>query len=236
MVSLTEPHWEQLPLPLQQVLREIGHHPFSSRFYLAGGTALALQLGHRSSADLDFFSTTDDLDEISRQEIISSLKQQFAVTVDEGGLASLYLNVAGVDVGFFNYSYPLLATPITIGGVQLAGLVDIGLMKMDAIATRAARKDFYDLYFIAQELSLDEIFRHGQKKFSVVRDFNIMVLMAMVDFRKADLESPIQTNPNISWEQIKAFFTQETKRLGRSWFQGDNTGDDPPQPALNAVK
>lgn len=220
MASLTAPHWEQLPLPLQQVLHEIGSYPFASRFYLAGGTALSLQLGHRTSADLDFFSTTDELDEVSRQEIVSSLKQQFAVTVDEGGLASLYLNVAGVDVGFFNYSYPLLATPTTVVGVQLAGLVDIGLMKMDAIATRGARKDFYDLYFIAQAISLDEIFSHGQKKFSMVRDFNTMVLMAMVDFRKADLESPIQTNPDVPWEQVKTFFLQEAKRIGRSWFQG----------------
>jgi predicted nucleotidyltransferase component of viral defense system len=219
MASLTAPHWEQLPLPLQQVLHEIGHHPFSSRFYLAGGTALALQLGHRTSADLDFFSSTDELDENSRQEIITSLANQFSVEVDEGGLASLYLNVDGVDVGFFNYSYPLLAAPTLVSGVQLAGLIDIGLMKMDAIATRGARKDFYDLYFIAQHLSLDEILAEGQRKFSVVRDFGTMVLMALVDFEKANTESPIQTTPDVSWEQVKTFFTQEAKRLGRSWFQ-----------------
>jgi predicted nucleotidyltransferase component of viral defense system len=220
MAALASLHWEQLPLLLQEVLQEIGKYPFSDRFYLAGGTALALQLGHRSSADLDFFSATDELDEISRQEIIASLNQRFEVTVDEGGLASLYLNVAGVDVGFFNYSYPLLAAPVKVSGIQLASLLDIGLMKMDAIATRGARKDFYDLYFIVQQLPLDEIFEHGQQKFPQVRDFSTMVLMSMVDFRKADVESLIQVEPNIIWEQVKTFFTAEAKRLGRNWFQG----------------
>jgi hypothetical protein len=132
----------------------------------------------------------------------------------------LYLNVAGVDVGFFSYSYPLLAAPTLVSGVQLAGMTDIGLMKMDAIVTRGARKDFYDLYFIAQHLSLEEILDQGQQKFPMVRDFGTMVLMALVDFEKADTDSPIQTVPGVPWEQVKAFFRQEAKRLGRSWFQG----------------
>lgn len=218
MAPLTTPHWEQLPLPLQKILEEIGSHPFSKRFYLAGGTALALQLGHRTSADLDFFSSLDELKERSRQEIITTLKHHFTVEVDEGGLASLYLNVEGIDVGFFHYSYPLVAEPVIIDNVQLASLVDIGLMKMDAIATRGAKKDFYDLYFIAQQIPLDHLLEQGQEKFSYVRDFGMMFLTAMVDFAVADSDNPIQTKPNVTWDEVKAFFRAEVKRLGRRWF------------------
>jgi hypothetical protein len=59
MASLTHPHWEAVPPLLRDLLSEIGQMPFIGRFYLAGGTALALQLGHRVSVDLDFFSDVD---------------------------------------------------------------------------------------------------------------------------------------------------------------------------------
>lgn len=219
MASLTTLHWEQVPLPLQKILREIGTYPFAKRFYLAGGTALSLQLGHRTSADLDFFSTTDELEATSRQEIIVALKQQFTVEADEGGLASLYLTIEGVDVGFFHYSYPLLSLPIIVEGIHLASLLDIGLMKMDAIATRGARKDFYDLYFIAQYIPLADILERGQEKFPYVRDIGMMFLMALVDFGNADLDTPVQTVQTVAWDEVKTFFAKEAKRLGRTWFQ-----------------
>jgi predicted nucleotidyltransferase component of viral defense system len=76
---------------MREVLEFIGTQPFANRFYLAGGTALALQLGHRISIDLDFFSETDELEQASRQEIVTAFGQQFPLEVDEGGLASLIL-------------------------------------------------------------------------------------------------------------------------------------------------
>jgi hypothetical protein len=56
VATLNDPHWELMPPFLQEIFIHIGKFPFASRFYLAGGTALALQLGHRLSVDLDFFS------------------------------------------------------------------------------------------------------------------------------------------------------------------------------------
>jgi hypothetical protein len=66
MASLTHPHWEAVPPLLRDLLAEIGQMPFIGRFYLAGGTALALQLGHRVSVDLDFFSDVDEVGDDSR--------------------------------------------------------------------------------------------------------------------------------------------------------------------------
>ena len=119
---------------------------------------------HRVSIDLDFFSEADELEQASRQEIVAAFGQRFPLEVDEGGLASLLINVRGSYVGFFGYNYPLLAPTYTVAGVKLAGILDIGLMKMDALAGRGSRKDFYDLYFIARQIPLEDLLARGKDK------------------------------------------------------------------------
>lgn len=218
MASLTQPHWECISPVLREVFLEVGKHAFAQRFYLAGGTALGLQLGHRLSMDLDFFSSTDELEERSRQEIITALEQKFSLDVDEGGLASLHLKVEGEVIGFMGYSYPLIASTQELEGVQLAGLLDIGLMKLDAVAGRGMRKDFIDLYFIAQQLSLDELLAHGQEKYPLNRDFGMMALTALTDFVVADAGTEIQTTPPVRWNDVRNFFKKEARRIGQQWF------------------
>jgi hypothetical protein len=73
MALLDPVHWEVITPQMRDLLRFIGQQPFAGRFYLAGGTALALRLGHRRSIDLDFFSTTDQVLRDTRQEILRAL-------------------------------------------------------------------------------------------------------------------------------------------------------------------
>jgi hypothetical protein len=217
--TLEQPHWEAIPPLLRTVFLEIGRQPFATRFYLAGGTALALQLGHRLSVDLDFFSENDELELESQQEIIKALQAQFSLEVDAGGLSSLLIGIQGSYVGFFGYSYPLLAPTVTVAGVKLAGLLDIALMKMDAIVGRGSRKDFYDLYFLAQQIPLEEMLEQGQNKYPYVRDFGMMVLTALTDFSVAEQQVDIETTPAVGWETVKRFFIEEIQNAGRKWFE-----------------
>ncbi len=219
MATLTHPHWERTPPLLRQIIIQIGRHPFARRFYLAGGTALTLQLGHRVSIDLDFFSTTDELWEPSRQEIIGALQEHFDLTIVEDVFGNLLINIEGNFVGFFSYSYALLAPTVTVEGVALAGLLDIGLMKLDAIADRGARKDFYDLMFITQHIPLEEILEQAKVKYPYVRDFGMMALTALVDFESADRDVSIESFPPVTWNEVKAFCTSEAHRIGRQWFE-----------------
>jgi predicted nucleotidyltransferase component of viral defense system len=220
MATLDQPYWAAIPPLLQDVFQELGRQSFISRFYLAGGTALALQLGHRLSVDLDFFSDTDELGPESQQEIIRALQKRFPVEVDAGGLSSLLIGIEGSYVGFFSYSYPLLSPTVSVAGVRLAGLLDIGLMKLDAVAGRGSRKDFYDLYFLVQEIPLEELLEQGQNKYPQVRDFSMMVLTALADFSIADQQADIETRPAVSWDAVKQFFTEEIRHAGRDWFEG----------------
>ena len=222
MALLSNPQWEVVPSLLRELLMEIGQEPFSRRFYLAGGTALALRLGHRVSVDLDFFSQTDELLDDSRAEIVAALRTRRTVHVLEDVVGNLLLEVEGYRVGFFGYGYVLLEPPDEIAGVPVGSLTDVGLMKLDAIADRGARRDFYDAYFISRHTPLDRLLDQSPIKYPYVRGFGMMVLEGMVDFDRADQQAPVETLPPVAWETIKEFFVQELRRIGRMWFEPES--------------
>ncbi len=104
--------------------------------------------------------------------------------------------------------------------MEIAGVLDIGLMKLDAIAGRGFKKDFYDAFVISQTTSLDEQFEAGRRKYPYVHGFGMRILRSFIDFRQADPQpDPILLTP-ISWIQVKKFFSSEAKRLGQKNFEG----------------
>lgn len=219
MALLSDPHWEVVPPLLRELLIEIGQEPFSHRFYLARGTALALRLGHRVSVDLDFFSETDELLDDSRAEIVAALRKRRVVHVLEDVVGNLLLEIEGYRVGFFGYGYALLEPPDEVARVRVGSLADVGLMKLDAITDRGARRDFYDVYFISRHISLDRLLDQSSIKYPYVRGFGMMVLEGMVDFDRADQDASVETIPLVAWETIKEFFVQELRCIGRMWFE-----------------
>jgi hypothetical protein len=219
METLTDPHWTAVPPFLGELLIYIGQNQVAEQFYLAGGTALALQLGHRLSVDLDFFSETDELLPPTRRAIGDALQQKYAIDIADAGLGSLLLGIQGSFLGFYSYTYSLLSPPKLLEGNLLASLTDIGLMKMDALAGRGTRKDFIDLYFIAQALPLETLLERSREKFPYVRNFPFMVLQAMVDFTIAEQQAPIETNPSVTWLEVKTFFETESRRISKQWFE-----------------
>ncbi len=114
-------------------------------FYLAGGTALALMLGHRKSIDLDFFSQAEFPNSLSHvlphiQNTISIQNNYIEVVID------------GIKVMFMYFAYPRQKKLITIDGIRFADPLDIGLMKLLALQGRTTKKDIVDLFFLDQNL------------------------------------------------------------------------------------
>jgi hypothetical protein len=219
MAVLSPIYWQAITPAMRKVLRFIGQCPFADRFYLAGGTALALRLGHRRSIDLDFFSATDPVARRTRQEIVATLLP-LGLQVLEDVDGNLLTEVSGMHVGFFSYGYSLLDPTSSVEGVALAGIVDIGLMKLDALVGRGSRKDFYDLYMIAQQIPLAELLSQGALKYPYVRDFELMAVESMVLFENADRDLQPDLLIELSWEQVKQFFIDQARALGRTWFGG----------------
>lgn len=132
-------------------------------YYLAGGSALALQTGHRQTVDFDFFSEKKAL-AASTQEWLKPLP---GFLVRDRDKDTLHAEVKGVTVSFISgYKYPLVARRVKAGGVQLAGLLDIALMKLLAIAHRATLRDYLDLAAILRDhLDLKKLIDASGKKY-----------------------------------------------------------------------
>lgn len=217
MATLTNPHWKAVTPKMQRLFIHIGEQPFSHRFYLAGGTALSLQIGHRRSVDFDFFSETDEVDEKSRNEIIAGISSFPSQVIEDVG-GNLLVLVDGIRVGFFGYGYPLVDEPIRCGNGLLASLRDIGLMKCDALISRGSRKDFYDLFFISREIQFEELLQLGEQKYPLFRDFPLMVLESMTIFDNADRDVQPELFDNTPWDKVRLFFIEQAHLLSNRWF------------------
>ena len=215
---MTDLHWETVTPLMRDVLRTVGASDLCPRFYLAGGTGLALQLGHRRSVDLDFFSETDEVRPETHLKVFRVL-DRFHPTVVERAWGNLLLLVQDLRVGFFGYGYKLVAPTIPAEGVPLAGLADIGLMKLDAISGRATRKDFHDLYAIAQRIPLRDLLALAPDKYPYNRDFEAQVVRDLVYFERADQEAPLPLLLEIDWSVVKAFFREQAVLLGQAWLE-----------------
>jgi hypothetical protein len=209
-------YWETISATMRQVMAAFGRSEIGARFYLAGGTALALQLGHRHSVDLDFFSASEDVPSI-RQPLTAAL-QAFDPILADTSWGNLVFLASGVRVGFYGYGYDMIAPWVEADGVRLAGINDIALMKMDALLARASRKDFHDLYAICQSVSLRTLFDLAPQKYPSVRDFEAQVVKRLVFFERAEQEEPLPLIEEVAWETVKAFFRQQAAQLGQSWL------------------
>ena len=135
-----------------QLLKDLQTLDLLKECRLVGGTALALQLGHRRSVDLDFFGTVPE----TPDELQDCLRENHQVTVvKESKNIHIYL-IDGVKVDIVNYKYDWIDTPVEDDGIRLAGVKDIAAMKVAAIIGRGTKKDFIDLYFLLKQFGLTQ--------------------------------------------------------------------------------
>lgn len=126
---------------IEAVLRSLPREFILDRFYLAGGTALALQFGHRRSVDLDFFTPEPFDEEVLVGEIHRLPEFELIAKARE----TVHAHTQGVKLSFLGYAYPVLFPFGSYLGARLADPRDIACMKMSAIASRGTRRDFVDL-------------------------------------------------------------------------------------------
>ena len=134
-------HIEILSNAQKRVLASLAQVLYSTDYYLAGGTALALQLGHRRSIDFDWF-----IRKLGEPEGLFRLMKalQMDYVVESVSIETVYLTIEGVQNSFIGYDYPMLrdTVPIPDTAIRMASMEDIACMKLSAIASRGSRKDF----------------------------------------------------------------------------------------------
>lgn len=215
---MSEYYWNTITPAMRTVLAGFARSKLSKEFYLAGGTALALQLGHRLSVDLDFFSPTQE-DIPALMEPLRHAMKEFSPILSDSSWGNLVFLANNVRVGFYGYGYELVKPVLQAEGIALASVEDIALMKMDALLSRASRKDFHDLYAICRRISLRELLALAPHKYPSFRDFEAQMARHMISFERADQESTMPLIEEVEWETVKKWFREQAKMIGKSWLE-----------------
>lgn len=211
-------HEEVLPAGTLAVLDRLTRGGMLDNAYLAGGTNIALQLGHRISRDLDFF-TTKKFDE-----------RVLAQRLEEQGLATERVEWQTID-GFFGdvkfscffYPYPLLFDAVAWNGIRLADLRDAAAMKVEAIAARGTRRDFIDMYTLLQEKhwQLADLFSWYQKKYGGTRNTVLHALKSLAYFDDAEADdTPLILLRPVEWTAVKVYFHDAVESYAHDVFRG----------------
>lgn len=179
------------------ILKNIMTNPALSNFTLAGGTALALQIGHRISIDLDLFTTQI----FDNDEIISQLNAIGKTEIIGIHPNILQLELAGVKLDLVKYPYSFVEEYELIENIRLLPIKTIALMKLLAISNRGAKKDFIDLYFLLKEFTINELIQHFENTFPHINTFHLF--KSLTYFEDADLQADVNMLQKASWENIK---------------------------------
>ncbi len=178
--------------------------------YLAGGTALSLQIGHRISVDLDFFTQH----EFSEKELSAKLATIPEFVQDGTAQWTVWGKIGQTKFSMFYYKYPLLEQMVPFEGIQLCSLADIAAMKIHAIEDRGTRRDFVDVYFLSRKYSLETMLDLYQKKYAVLEDHLYSILRSLDYFEDAEQERQMpEMLIKTDWEKVKEYFEKETRRL-----------------------
>ena len=139
-------HPKVLGLSQKRLLRRLGPAVSAQEFYLGGGTALAVHLGHRRSIDLDWFTHNMPFEPLDLAHRLSAGGLEVRDAQTQRG--TLHATIRNVRVSFIEYGYPLLKPPVEWPAYKcrLASIEDIACMKLSAVAQRGSKKDFVDVH------------------------------------------------------------------------------------------
>ena len=180
-----------------ELLKGIQQNPMFADTRLVGGTALALQIGHRTSIDLDFFGHVDLLPDDLHLEL-----QTYGPVSRRGANRRMqgYM-VAEVQVDFVDYPYAWLAPAVEDDGLRLAACRDIAAMKLSAITNRGSKKDFIDLLFLLEMFTLREMLDFYKAKF--VDGGLFPVVKSLVFFDDAEEDPMPEMLKRCDWHEAK---------------------------------
>lgn len=174
---------------------------------LVGGTALALQFGHRQSVDLDFFGKID-----STSDELRDMLQDIGVTrVHKESTNIKIYDVDNIKIDFVNYKYDWIDRAVEEDGILLASPVDIAAMKINAVEGRGTKKDFIDVNELLKHYTLEEILNFYTLKYPEHSIFR--ALLSLTYFEDAESQLMPKMFVEDSWEVMKARISDEVKKL-----------------------
>ncbi len=188
------------------LLKSICREPKLNIFALGGGTSIALRKGHRFSVDLDFF-THSNYDNITIYKTVTTLFPATELLFEQNQKMMFMIN--GIKVDFILYPFPWLHPFEGIDDTRLITLDDIIPMKLQAISNRFAKKDFWDIDFLLNDISLEKMIAIFKSKFPLIDTGYI--IHSLTNFETADVEDDPACLIPRKWEEIKLNLAEKVK-------------------------
>jgi len=205
-----------LPEKTHALLKKIFPSIGDQGFYLAGGSGLALQIGHRVSEDLDFFT--------SRAFVSSSLATSLAAKADRSSeilmeVQTFIADLDGVKCSFLYYEIPLIFEMVFYEGMRAADWRDILAEKFKTLAQRGSKKDFFDIFCVLQskKISLGEAVFIFRRRFqsSGVNFYHVLRSLAYFEDADPEPDPKILKGFDVSWQEVKSFFIDRQPEFER---------------------
>ncbi len=198
-------HLSAIDAPTLELLKSLMQLDALSGLRLVGGTALALQTGHRKSVDIDLFGKID-FEELDIVNLFSGFRS--VTTIKRSKNINIFI-IDDTKVDFVNYGYPWLQPVVEMDNIRLAGEQDIAAMKLAAVTGRGSRKDFVDIYFLLKKYTLEKILDFYNRKYHDGSEY--LVLKSLTYFEDAENDPPANMLTKIPWENIKKEIVNRVK-------------------------
>lgn len=199
-------HKETVSHSTLELIQTLQADSMLQEFLLVGGTALSLQIGHRISIDIDFFTQN----EFDTRELLEYLEQTYTFQLQYIHKNTLKGIINGVFVDLIRHNYRLIATPVSVSTIRMASIEDIAAMKLNAVAGNGTRvKDFIDIYFLLQKYSFSELIGFYCTKYENRNDFQI--LKSLTYFNDIIVEDwpNMYLEKNLTMDEIKTFILKK---------------------------
>jgi len=194
-------HAEVLPDEQVACLRGLAPVATGMGFYLAGGTALALHLGHRRSVDFDWFAPCFPCQPVDLRESLAA----HGIALEPTALAeqTVHGRIGGVKVSFLEFRPPLLEPLVEWPDVscRLASCADLAAMKLLAVTQRGTKKDFVDVHALSRRMPLARMLECYQRRFGVTDTSRVLAGLCFFDDAEAE-PMPVMLVP-LDWETVK---------------------------------
>jgi len=217
--TLPKLHFNSLPPATGQAflaLSKSANWLKSGGWYLAGGTALALQAGHRASVDLDFFTRKKTFDIEGLERSLSRAGKWKTTLTKPDTLYGIFLKAK---VSFIAYPFFIPSRKkLQYGNIALLKPDDIAVMKIIAISQRGKKRDFVDLYWYCNNVrDLETAFFHMLKQYP--QDHNTShILKSLAYFDDAEKDPMPNLEFSADWQKVKAYFRREVPRITRKFL------------------
>jgi len=207
-----------LPKKSLNLIEKLNDEIKKNGFYLGGGSGLSLQIGHRISEDLDFFTNLE-----FKPEILSRYLERIGDYKETSvSFGTLYCTINGVKLSFIFYNVLLVYPLINFKKIRVTHWKDILAEKFKTLSQRGSRKDFYDIYLIILEkkLTITDVIKIFKNRFKNTNINYYHILKSLTYFKEADNEPDLLLLKDVPWKTVKSFFTKNIKEFETAILKG----------------